>query len=476
MNDNTAVKTSIFRICEFVFLLSIVLAAVQSGALAQMLPEASKGFVPKMTYAIDYDPAWAKVNAALAANSITVVSAAKGTGQIETDFLEGSKSTSHGTSLESHYKFTIQITHGQQKGQTTIGVVPLLEARAVKGNKPADYRDVTKENAALAAKVRDWLYEKIETGFPPSALTLAAAAPPPAAAPTDDNAASKQPKKGGFMNSLGGMLNKSLKTALGGQMIGGYFDFGPGPNPQRYYCMIDPKTGEKQDPAVIGEQVQYTNGMSGVRVSSVSMLSCAGMEKQGKLVTVGYGSTAKAADRVGLRNVLPEYDEDQPVKNQWPHVAITIVHSPPDWAKENLVGEDLSYLGCWTLKAMVWTSATQSHAIEPFQYCIPQDNGTEVKFGLGASWPTRSEADIGYLTGVKRTEGPAPPNNILPGDRETSSLAAAHHGARWNGFLADRNYYSSPIGVLLGTLRFQMGARDVENSHDLRMWIVSISQ
>ncbi len=39
----------------------------------------------------------------------------------------------------------------------------------------------------------------------------------------------------------------------------------------------------------------------------------------------------KAIDKAGLRDILPEFNPDVSTSSQFPHVAITVLKSPPMW-------------------------------------------------------------------------------------------------------------------------------------------------
>jgi hypothetical protein len=289
--------------------------------------------------------------------------------------------------------------------------------------------------------------------------------------------ANPPPPKKGFMSGLG----DSIKNAMAKKVIWAYWDNAT--DAKRYYCLYNQKTGDKVPDAVAGQLAMYPDGSFTVnqpqgRTVSVSLLAykCDKLERDNKLTIVGYPSTVKVIDKLGLRNVLPEYDQDQSVKQQYPHIAITVLSSPPDWAKTGVIAEDGIYLGCWTLKARVWDSATQSRSIDPFQFCSPQDAG-EVKFGLTAKWPERASTDVKDLTGIKRTDGPQPPSSVIPADRDTAGLALKDGSPNWPSLVADRNYFATPLFQVFGELRYELGARDGgDSSHDLRVWLVSVAQ
>ncbi len=68
------------------------------------------------------------------------------------------------------------------------------------------------------------------------------------------------------------------------------------------------------------------------------------------------GGGPNVMDTVGLRNILPpHYDRYQPISKQFPHVAVTVLKSPPMWGDpaKNSAGNYVN--GCWTLQAVVWS-------------------------------------------------------------------------------------------------------------------------
>ena len=105
----------------------------------------------------------------------------------------------------------------------------------------------------------------------------AAAAPPPKYLPQD-----------GFFSSL----KQAAKQGYDHEVVRGHFDLGAPPNVRRYYCLQDTRTGEKEPNGVLGDTVSLADGKTGIKNTSVSMYTCASAERQGMLVTAGYGVDA----------------------------------------------------------------------------------------------------------------------------------------------------------------------------------------
>ncbi len=179
-------------------------------------------------------------------------------------------------------------------------------------------------------------------------------------------------------------------------------------------------------------------------------------------------------EQVGLRNILPQFDENVSLSKQFPHVAITIVKSPPLWADNTMACR-----GCWKLKAVVWTDAKHSKNVGPFDWCLPEDE--EIELGamahMTAPEPGLVDKLNNYTTGITRTSGPQPPNTWIPTDRQTRELfMKAQSNSHAHYTLSDSEAYaSSAIGTMFANLRHQMGA-DLENKWDMRVWIVKIDQ
>jgi len=82
-------------------------------------------------------------------------------------------------------------------------------------------------------------------------------------------------------------IKESLRLGYDHEVVRGHFDLGS-PNPRRYYCLIDTKTGRREPNAVLGKPVRLADGTTGLESGSVSLYACDNAEKQGMLVTAGY--------------------------------------------------------------------------------------------------------------------------------------------------------------------------------------------
>jgi hypothetical protein len=183
----------------------------------------------------------------------------------------------------------------------------------------------------------------------------------------------------------------------------------------------------------------------------------------------------KAIDAAGLRNILPQYDPNRPLSEQFPHVAITVLKAPRMWADTYLTstpGGTGLFTGCFTLKVVVWSDADHSKTAGPFDWCSPRD--VQIKLGpayLLSTKPGIKERMSGYLTGVNRTEGPRAPATLLPTDRETQELQKKNNH---DGSVLDLNMDNATrLTLMFANVRHAMG-QTLSDNGDFRVWIVKI--
>lgn len=182
-------------------------------------------------------------------------------------------------------------------------------------------------------------------------------------------------------------------------------------------------------------------------------------------------------DKIGLRNILPQWDPERPLAEQFPHVAITVLYAPMGWMDP--YETDKSAAGtsvlpsCFKLKAVVWSDATHSKTIDSFDWCsnhdlmMPQLEPTYI-YSLAARRPETS-----YRTGINRTDGPAPPSTLLPADRSTLDMeAATNPEARSVDLNLDAH---SRIALMFANVRKDLG-ETLTADGDARVWMVSIKK
>lgn len=153
---------------------------------------------------------------------------------------------------------------------------------------------------------------------------------------------------------------------------------------------------------------------------------CSKLQEQGLLKPPVAAAAAGGASPSGLPAIrsteLYGYFEKHPQPGggrhtDWPRVAVTLLDAPA-WGNR----KDIKFpeYGCWTFRAKVWESASNSHEVPQFQYCtdppLKIDHGDaeaayQVWSGIvGGS----SMMNTRGSTGVERTEGPNWPDTPLP--------------------------------------------------------------
>jgi len=184
-------------------------------------------------------------------------------------------------------------------------------------------------------------------------------------------------------------------------------------------------------------------------------------------------------DKVGLRNILPQLDPHKPVSEQFPHVAITVLNAPMGWTDPYMT--DRSAQGrsivssCFKLQAVVWTDATTSKTVGPFDWCSNQDEfmaQLEPNY-LQSLRPTFADIRSGYLTGINRTDGPAPPDKLLPNDRRTLDMWAKTSPQGRSVDLNTDQY--SRFALMFANVRKDLG-ETLTSEGDARVWVVTIKK
>jgi hypothetical protein len=227
--------------------------------------------------------------------------------------------------------------------------------------------------------------------------------------------------------------------------------------------------------AIAGAALLLITQISGCATDFGKMVS---ESVRASLADQGFTMGPKAIDAAGLRNILPQFDPNKSTSEQFPHVAVTVLKSPPMWAD---LAQDVHtrkyFHGCFTLQAVVWSDATQSKTVGPFDWCSPRDLEVEPGTGLFVTigfngMPTAEDLSSHYLTGITRTEGPRPPNTLAPHDRATQQQQMNNNRARAASDLSTD--VSSRFGLMFMNLRYAMG--QTLQDQDFRVWIVQIKE
>jgi hypothetical protein len=123
-------------------------------------PQPTANFTPKQTYAIPFDKLWSGILDALDKNRITTIGVDKSSGVIQTDYIAGPGRFMVVAAQSTRYKYSVTVRN-ESDGTERMNVICKVES-SMSGNAGSQWRDVTPQNAALAAKLETWLYEQIE--------------------------------------------------------------------------------------------------------------------------------------------------------------------------------------------------------------------------------------------------------------------------------------------------------------------------
>ena len=124
-------------------------------------PEPTADFMPKHTYAVQYDKLWQATLDALDKNQIAVVSTDKSDGIIQTDYIAGPGTLILLTAQSTRYKYNITLRK-EPDGNVKMNVICKIEDSMNNGHDSTQWRDVTPQNTKLENKLETWLYEQIE--------------------------------------------------------------------------------------------------------------------------------------------------------------------------------------------------------------------------------------------------------------------------------------------------------------------------
>lgn len=205
-------------------------------------------------------------------------------------------------------------------------------------------------------------------------------------------------------------------------------------------------------------------------------------KKDGFFSSIGHGVTdvmngRTVIDKIGLRNILPEWDPQKSVAEQFPHVAITVLSTPSGWmdpyeTDKSAAGRSI-IPSCFKLQAVVWADAEHSRKIAPFDWCSNHD---EMMADLMPSYPYTlmpKAASMRDTTGINRTDGPEPPEKLLPTDRATMDMIARTNP---RGLSIDLNTDRiSRFALMFANVRKDLG-ETLTNNGDYRVWVVGIKK
>jgi hypothetical protein len=178
-----------------------------------------------------------------------------------------------------------------------------------------------------------------------------------------------------------------------------------------------------------------------------------------------------------LRNIFTNapYESSQPLAKQYPHVAFTVLSSPPNHSQT--LGAQVPNGGqaaadCWVLSAIIWYKEVTSRAIDPFTVCMPAIlSGTQSAALSGYdNWALAGQEMSNVRpedqsTGISRTNGPIPPDTPFP----TGARYATYYG-QTGGANGGYPGGTSEEGRMWAAVLYKMGLI-WRNTSDRRVWV-----
>jgi hypothetical protein len=136
----------------------------------------------------------------------------------------------------------------------------------------------------------------------------------PAQAPSGTDAPAPAPvPTGNFLSSV----KQAFRQDFDEEVVRGHFDVGSPPDSHRYYCLVNPKTGKREENGVGGKPYVRRDGMTGIESGAVAFFSCVDAEQKGLLIADGYvlsGNASKAVAASTAPAVAPAPSAAAPQK------------------------------------------------------------------------------------------------------------------------------------------------------------------
>jgi hypothetical protein len=207
------------------------------------------------------------------------------------------------------------------------------------------------------------------------------------------------------------------------------------------------------------------------------------LPKESFMGAIGHGTTnalkgRTVIDKLSMRNILPQWDPNRKLSEQYPHIAITVLYAPMGWTDDyheivRKMNSSPLLQNCFKLKAVVWLDATRSKPTDEFQWCIEHDMFMSELQATYLYSLNPSRADYGQTTGINRTDGPQPPDKLLPNDRATLDMQAKTnpHGAAKDLNLDELSLFA----IMFANIRKDLG-ETLGSDGDFRVWITSIKK
>jgi len=101
---------------------------------------------------------------------------------------------------------------------------------------------------------------------------------------------------GNFLSSI----KQAFRQDFDEEVVRGHFEVGSPPDSHRYYCLVNPKTGKREENGVGGKPYVRRDGMTGINSGAVAFFSCVDAEQKGLLITDGYVLNGNATQAVAV--------------------------------------------------------------------------------------------------------------------------------------------------------------------------------
>lgn len=158
------------RLCALASVLLLFLSGCSTAPGGPSLPKASAGFVVKQSYAGGQEKLWDATLLTLEKNRIGVATSDKGSGTLQTDYLEApTKLVGMGLLAAHHFRYKYSVSvRPQADGTSRLSVLAKVETYMSSADGSTQWTDIGSANGPVLKNLEAWLYEQIEKELPKS--------------------------------------------------------------------------------------------------------------------------------------------------------------------------------------------------------------------------------------------------------------------------------------------------------------------